>query len=153
MPQTCKGYEAFKSFTCCANESFSSQPTLSLELFERRKCAWGVKTHHCKMATMFVSIWLTQKSIHPLALEIRALQNLVPTYKLLHPQRQIYRLRNQIHCLVFRKEYSSALPITLMLEPPRTTLLMRIWAKQLVRCLLWRYSKHFHHRGMPYSLP
>jgi hypothetical protein len=34
MPQNCRGCEAFKSSTRCANESFFSQPTLSLKLFE-----------------------------------------------------------------------------------------------------------------------
>ena len=39
------------------------------------------------------------------------------------------------------------------LEPPRTILLLKIWAKPLVRCRLWRYSRCVHHRGMTYSLP
>jgi hypothetical protein len=39
-----------------------------------------------------------------------------------------------------------------MLELPRTTLLLRTWAKPLVQCQLWRYSRRVPHRGMPYSL-
>jgi hypothetical protein len=42
MPQTCESCEAFKSFARYANESFSSQPTLSLEFFERQNVSIGL---------------------------------------------------------------------------------------------------------------
>jgi hypothetical protein len=88
----------------------------------------------------------------PLGLAITVLHRLYLVNSLPLLQMCPYISKTQIPHLIFSKEYSSSLPIILMLELPRITLLLRIWVKPLLRCQLWRCSRHVLHRGMPFYM-